>query len=199
MPSLFERKPEYWARDLADRVFEEAVKAELDLLGWPYTDNTAAHERADLYFTRQVRGRAVRAALELKEKRQRYRPRWAELAGVPEAELLALDEVAARKLLAVSPRAFVLFHDATRADRPYVLFTIVDLLCLPKVRVQRGINLHSPRMKAKWLLDARHGRGFGGLREAMSALANYLDRGLGDDLRRVGPHGPFAGESVETL
>jgi len=96
MPSLFERKPEYWERDLADREFEEAVKAELDLLGWSYTDNTTAHERADLYFTRQVRGRAVQAALELKEKRQVYRARWAELARVPEAELLTLDEVAAR-------------------------------------------------------------------------------------------------------
>ena len=52
----------------------------------------------------------------------------------------AEDEVAARKLLAVSPRAFVLFHDATREDRPYVLFTIVDLFCLPKVRVQRAID-----------------------------------------------------------
>ncbi len=199
MPSLFERRPEYWERDLADREFEEAVKAELDLLDWPYTDNTAAHERADLYFTRQVRGRPVQVALELKEKRQVYRARWAELARVPEAELLTLDEVAARKLLAVSPRAFVLFHDATREDRPYVLFTIVDLFCLPKVRVQRAINLNSPRMKAKWLLDARHGRGFDSLRSVMNALANYLDHGLGDDLHRVEPHGPFAGESVETL
>jgi hypothetical protein len=169
------------------------------LLGWEYQDNTAEHERADLYFTRQVRGRAVQAALELKEKRQVYRARWAELAGVPEAELLTLDEVSARKLLGVAPRAFLLFHDATREDRPYVLFTIVDLFCLPKVRVQRPINLNSPRMKAKWLLDARHGRGFSNLRAVMTAVATYLDRGLGDDLHRVEPHGPFAGESVETI
>jgi len=164
-----------------------------------YSDNTAEHERADLYFTRQVRGKSIHAALELKEKRQVYRARWAELAGVPEAELLMLDEVSARKLLAVSPRAFLLFHDATREDRPYVLFTIVDLFCLPKVRVQRPIRLNSPRMKAKWLLDARHGRGFDSLRSVMSALANYLDHGLGADLHRVEPHGPFAGESVETI
>jgi hypothetical protein len=199
MSNLYERRPEYWDRDLSDREFEDAVKAELELLKWPYEDNTAAHEKPDMFFFRQVRGRAVQAALELKEKRQVYRARWAELAAVPEAELLTLDEVSARKLLANAPRAFLLFHDATRDDRPYVLFTIVDLFCLPKVRVQRPINLNDRRMKAKWLIDARHGQGFNNLTAAFTAIANYLDRHMADDLRRLEPHGPFAGESVETV
>lgn len=199
MPTLYERKAEYWTRDLADREFEQAVKAGLDALGWTYEDNTTAHERPDITFVRQVRGQAVRAALELKEKRQPFRPRWAELAGLPETELLVLDEVSARKLLARAPRALLLFHDITRPELPYVLYTIIDLFCLPKVRVQREIALQDRRMKAKWLLDRRHGRVFAHLNAAFAAIATYLDRTMLDDLRRVEPHGPFLGEQVLTL
>jgi hypothetical protein len=54
-------------------------------------------------------------------------------------------------------------------------------------------------MKAKWLIDARHGQGFNNLTAAFTAIANYLDRHMADDLRRLEPHGPFAGESVETV
>jgi len=199
MPSIYERKAEYWTRDLADRAFEQAVKAGLTALGWEFQDNTAEHDRPDLYIFRQVRDERVRIALELKEKRQSYRSRWAELSGVPEAGLLVLDEVAARKLLAYAPRAALLFWDETQTVRPYVLFTIVDLLCVPKVRVQRPIALNSPRLKAKWLLDRRHGRLLPDLGSAFAAIASYMERELWDDLLRLETHGNFVGERVETL
>ncbi len=199
MPTLYERKAEYWTQDLADRAFEETVKAGLTALGWTYEDHTADFERPDLTFVRQVRGKAVRAALELKEKRQPLRGRWVELAGLPEEELLVLDEVSARKLLARAPRAFLLFHDLTRPEQPYVLFTIIDLFCAPRVRVQRPINLKDRRVKGKWLLDRRHGQAFTSLNGVFAAMATYLDRRMMDDLRRLEPHGPFIGETVETL
>ena len=199
MSTIYERQAAYWTRDLADRAFEEEVKAGLVALGWQYEDHTTAHEFPDLTFLRQVRGNPVRAALELKEKRQPLRDRWVELAGVPERELLVLDEVSARKLLARAPRAFLLFHDLTQPERPYVLFTIIDLFCMPKVRVQRAINLNDRRLKGKWLLDRRHGQVFANLNDVCAAMATYLDRRMMDDLRRVEPHGPFIGETVETL
>jgi hypothetical protein len=199
MSKLFERRSDYWTGDLQDRDFEQAVKAALDALGWQYQDNTEYFERPDLYLLRSVRGKQVRAALELKDKRQHYRSRWAELAGVPEPELLVLDEVAARKLLGCAPRSLVLFWDRTRSDRPYVLFTIFDLFCAPKRRAQRPINLRSERVKAKWLLDARHGRSFTDLNQVFAFVANYLAHGLLADLRRLEPHGPFTDENVETL
>lgn len=199
MPTLYERKAEYWTRDLADRGFEGEVKAGLAALGWEYEDETAAHDRPDITFLRQVRGAKVRAVLELKEKRQSYRSRWAELAGVPEPELLVLDEVAARKLLARAPRAFLLFHDATRPDQPLVLYTIIDLFCMPKVRVRREITLHEQRGKAKWLIDRRHGHACDNLNAAFALMATYLDREMLDDLRRLEAHGAFVGERVETL
>ena len=199
MPTIYERKAEYWTRDLADRAFEEEVKARLLALGWQLEDHTSDHDHPDLGFLRTVRGKSVRAALELKEKRQPLRDRWVELAGVPEHVLLVLDEVSARKLLARAPRAFLLFHDLTQPEWPYVLFTIIDLFCLPKVRVQRPINLNGPRMKGKWLLDRRHGQAFANLNGVFAAMATYLDRRMMDDLWRVEPHGPFTGETVETL
>ena len=199
MTSLYERKAEYWTRDLADRAFELAVMAGLDALGWEYQDNTAAHDCPDLYIYRQVRGKRLRVALELKEKRQSYRPRWAELARLPETELLVMDEVSARKLLAWAPRALLFFRDTTRPARPYVLFSIIDLFCAPKVRVQRPISLKSQRLKAKWLLDRRHGQDFADLNSGFAAMANYIDRGMLDDLRRLDAHGAFVGETVETL
>ncbi len=199
MPTLYERKAEYWTRDLADRGFEDEVKAGLAALGWAFEDETTAHDRPDITFMRQVRGKVVRAALELKEKRQPYRSRWAELAGLPEPELLVLDEVAARKLLARAPRAFLLFRDHTRPAQPYVLFTIIDLFCMPKVRVRRQINLNERLAKAKWLLDRRHGRACADLNTAFAWMATYLDREMGDQLCRLDAHGPFVGETVETL
>ena len=199
MTTIYERQAEYWTRDLADRAFEEEVKAGLVALGWQYEDHTTAHEQPDLSFVRQVRGKTVRAALELKEKRQPLRGRWAELAGVSEPELLVLDEVSARKLLARAPRAFLLFHDLTRPEQPYVLFTIIDLFCMPKIRVRRAINLNDRRMKGKWLLDRRHGQAFANLNSVFAVMATYLDRRMMDDLRRVEPHGSFIGETLETL
>jgi len=70
---------------------------------------------------------------------------------------------------------------------------------MPKVRVQRAINLAQRRMKGKWLLDRRHGQAFGNLNGVYAALATYLDRRMMDDLRRLEPHGPFTGETMETL
>jgi hypothetical protein len=199
MTQMYERRPEYWAQDLSDRGFERAVMAALEALGWDYQDNTGDHHRPDLYISRSVRGAPVRVALELKDKRQPYRPRWAELAGLPEAELLVLDEVSARKLLGCAPRALVLFQDRTRPDRPYVLFTIIDLFCAPRKRVERPIALNSERLKAKWLLDRRHGHAFGNLNSAFAYVANYLAHGMLADLRRLERHGPFIDENVETL
>jgi hypothetical protein len=199
MTTIYERKAEYWTRDLADRAFEEEVKTGLLALGWELQDHTSDHDHPDLGFLRTVRGKSVHAALELKEKRQPLRDRWAELAGVPEHELLVLDEVSARKLLARAPRAFLLYHDLTRPDAPYVLYTIIDLFCMPKVRVQRSINLAQRRMKGKWLLDRRHGQVFVSLNSMFAVLATYLDRSMMDDLRRLELHGPFIGETVETL
>jgi hypothetical protein len=199
MPTLYERSPEYWTRDLADRTFETAVMARLGEIGWEFQDNTASHDRPDLYIFRQARGERVRLALELKEKRQHYRERWAELAGVPETNLLVVDEVALRKLVAWAPRAHLLFWDETRPDRPYVLFSIIDLLCVPKVRVQRPITLNSPLLKAKWLLDRRHGRDVADLDSVLAALDRYVTQQMWDDMRRLKAHGDFIGETVETL
>ncbi|MGE5602784.1 MAG: hypothetical protein ACM30E_07020 [Nitrososphaerales archaeon] len=199
MTAMYQRQPQDWDRDLDDRRFEEQVKAALDRMRWRYQDFTSSHDLPDLVLLHTVGDERVNVALELKEKRQRYRPRWEELARLPESDVLALDEVAARKLLPFAPYAFLLYHDATGRGRPYVLYSILDLMCAPKVRVQRPINLHSERLKGKWLLNRRHGRPFSGLNDTLLELRAYVNNELPNDLRGLGAHGRYDGEVVETL
>ena len=196
----YTRQPHHWRKDLADRSFEGQVRALFDGLGWEYEDNTAQMHLPDFFATLTVSGEPQQVALEVKEKRQRYRRRWVELAnGVPQAELLVQDEVSSRKLLTFSPFAFLLFRDRVSDSAPYVLFSALDLFCMPKVRVARPIHRNSPRLKGKWLLDKRHGRAFDSLQGSLQFLAAYVAEGLMDDLRRVEPYGEFVGEAVLKL
>ena len=199
MTISYQRQPEDWERDLDDRRFEEQVKAALNVMRLRFQDFTSAHDMPDLVLLMTIGDQRVNVALELKEKRQRFRQRWEQLARIPERDLFALDEVAARKLLPFAPYAFLLYHDDTGRGRPYVLYSILDLLCAPKVRAQRSINLRNERLKAKWLLNRLHGRAYAGLNDALLDLVAYLERDLARDLRGLGAHGRYEGETVETL
>lgn len=199
MRAIYQRQPQDWKRDLEDRKFEEEVKAVLNRMRWRFQDFTSSHDLPDLVLAHTAGNQRVNVALELKEKRQRYRPRWGELARLPESDVFALDEVAARKLLPFAPYAFLLYHDATGRGRPYVLYSIIDLMCAPKVRVQRPINLHEERLKAKWLLNRRHGRPFNSLNDTLPELLAYVGDELTNDLHGLGVHGRYDGEIVETL
>jgi len=197
--SIYERRPEYWTRDLADRSFEEAIKAQLETLGWPFRDQTVAHHRPDFLVKLPLRRKEVVVALEAKEKRQHYREGWTSLAGFAEEHLLVQDEVSARTLLAHAPHAFLLFWDHLNEAEPYVCFTLLDLFCQPKVRLERPIHRNSPRLKAKWLLDRRNGRAFPHLRAVFAFINTYLARDLADELRALGPHRPGSNEAIDRL
>lgn len=197
--NIYERKAEYWTQDLADRSFEEAIKAQLEMLNWRYQDQTDAHHRPDFLLKLPLRRNERVVALEAKEKRQHYRDKWVELAGFAEEFLLVQDEVSARMLLRHAPAAFLLFWDHTQEAEPYVCFTVLDLFCQPKVRIERPIQRNSPRLKAKWLLDRRNGRGFRQLRDVFAFMNTYLARDLDDELRALQPHRPGIGEVVDRL
>ena len=197
--TIYERKAEYWVRDLADRTFEEAIKAQLDMLGWAWQDRTADHHSPDFHIELLMRKRSVVVALEAKEKRQHYRAGWVERAGIAEEYLLVQDEVSARVLLPYAPRAFLLFWDHLNQAEPYVCFTILDLFCQPRVRLERPIHRNSPRLKAKWLLDRRNGRSFRHLRAVFAFINTYLARDLAEELRALQPHRPGVGEVIDRL
>ncbi len=198
-PSIYERKAEYWTKDLADRSFEQAIIAQFETLDWPYRDQTASMDRPDFLFKLPLRKEKVIVALEAKEKRQHYRRGWGKLAGFPEEHLLIQDEVSARMLLGHAPRSFLLFWDRTDEVEPYVCFSVLDLFCQPRTRIERPIHRNSPRQKAKWLLDRRNGRAFRQLREVFAFINTYLARDLDDELRALGPHRPAIGETIDHL
>ena len=54
-------------------------------------------------------------------------------------------------------------------------------------------------MKAKWLLDRRHGVVLPDLYTTYATLATYIDRGMMRDLRALDAHGDFVGETITTL
>lgn len=197
--NIYERKAEYWTQDLADRSFEDAIKAQLETLNWPFQDQTSAHHRPDFLFKLPLRRNEVVVALEAKEKRQHYRDKWVGLAGFGEEFLLVQDEVSARMLLRHAPASFLLFWDHTQEAEPYVCFTVLDLFCQPRTRIERPIHRNSPRLKAKWLLDRRNARAFRRLRDVFAFINTYLARDLSDELRALQPHRPGAGEVIDQL
>ncbi|MEA3337982.1 MAG: hypothetical protein U9R25_19000 [Chloroflexota bacterium] len=199
MSETYERRADYWTRDLADRSFEELIKDQLDTLGWPFKDQTESHNRPDFLFRLPLRNKPVKVALEAKEKRQHYRQGWVQEVDFPEELLLVQDEVSARKLLVHAPRAFLLFWDHTVEMDPFVCFTIIDLFCQPRVRIERPINRQTRRVKAKWLLDRRNGRAFQHLRDVFAFINTYLARDLGEEVRALQSHRPGAGESIACL
>jgi len=196
----YTRRPEHWQRDLADRGLEAELRAYLAGQGLRYEDNTGRLNLPDFFIWLDVAGQERRIALEAKEKKQRYRPRWVELAGgIPEADLLVQDELSARKVLAYSPLAFLLFKDRLSREAPYVVYSGLDLFCLPKRRVNRAIAKTTPRFKGKWLLSRRDGRCFPSLGEALRFIADYSAHGYLDDLRRLECYGTFVGENVAVV
>jgi hypothetical protein len=214
----YTRRPEHWQRDLADRGLEMELRVYLAGQGLRYDeapscltsrngghdgaseDNTGRLNLPDFFVWLKLEGQERRMALEVKEKKQRYRPRWVELAGcILEPDLLVQDELSARKVLAYSPLAFLLFKDRLSRETPYVVYSGLDLFCLPKRRVNRAIARATPRFKGKWLLSRRDGRCFANLEEALRFIAEYSAHGYLDDLRRLECYGNFVGESIAVV
>jgi hypothetical protein len=196
----YTRRPEHWQKDLADRGLEVELQDYLAGQGLRHKDNTGQLLLPDFFVWLIVEGQERRIALEAKEKKQRYRPRWVELAGgIPEPDLLVLDELSARKMLAYSPLAFLLFKDRLCQETPYIVYSMLDLFCLPKRRVNRAIAKTITRFKGKWLLSRRDGRCFASLAEALRFIAEYSAHGYLDDLRRLECYGNFVGENIAVV
>ena len=162
----YTRRKEHWETDTEGRKgFEKETRRALRSDGeFEILDSTDSFDEID--FELGCRGR--RLFLEVKEKRQRYRDAWVEMGGIAEEDLFILDELAARKILLRSPRAYLLVND--RMTERICVFGALELLTLPKVRVNRSINSAVATFKGKWLIDLRHGEMAESLEEAFSFM-----------------------------
>lgn len=150
--------------------FEEELRAFLTANGMPFIDNTGSLETLDFSLT------DVNIHFDVKEKKQHINIGKWQGATIPEEHLFILDDLAARKILLKSPRSFLLVRDCTRTPTLFVVFSIVDLLCMPKRRVRRKLERASESVKGKWYTDLRHGAAHGTLANAVTYMKLYPEQ-----------------------
>lgn len=129
-----------------------------------------------------------------KEKRRRYNTKnWPDV-GIPEQHLFIVDDLAARKILAIAPNSGMVVRDNTRQS--YYLFTVVDLFLMPKVRVNRPIHNQKQGLKGKWLVDLRNGQRFNALPPVFDAIEVYLDERQAIFGKQLDCFGDYVGENI---
>ena len=190
----YTRQPAHWKTDTAGRKsFERRIRGVLAAdREFVLLDSTDSYDEID--FELGFRGR--RLFLEVKEKKQRYREAWVEAGGIPEADLFILDELAARRLVLKAPRAYLLVND--HLGERYCIAGALDLVSMPKARVNRSIEDEVATFKGKWLVDLVNMEPAGSLEEAIA----YLKRRLGgedDYWNALACHGRYRGENVPRL
>lgn len=162
----YTRQPSHWQVDTSNRkTFEREVGKALRKDGeFELLDSTESYDEVD--FELGCRGRRI--FLEIKEKRQPYREAWLEASGIKQERLFILDELSARKIVLRAPRAYLLVKDHLQSS--LTLFGALELVTLPKTRINRSIDGGIATYKGKWLIDLRHGKGCETLPEAFELI-----------------------------
>lgn len=148
-------------------MFEQEVKSFLISLNIPFEDGTKSKTALDFFLPRH------KIYFDAKEKSQPFSMKnWSEAPAAQE-NLFIIDDLAARKLLRHAPLSFCLIKDSSISQSMYYIYSIVDLLCVPKKRVKRPIEKSVKTFKGKWLLDLRDAAAFDELSDAMNYMLSY--------------------------
>jgi hypothetical protein len=148
-------------------MFEQEVKSFLTANQIPFEDGTKSKSALDFHILRR------KIFFDAKEKTQPFSMNnWNE-ATVPQDNLFIIDDLAARKLLQHAPLSFCLIKDSSIAPPMLYIYSIVDLLCIPKQRVKRPIERTVKAFKGKWLLDLRDAAVFDELGDAIKYMLAY--------------------------
>lgn len=151
-------------------MLETEIKTYLQKKQIRFTDSTASHSEIDFLLPE------LRIALDAKEKTQPFAMKnWGNVPILQE-NLFIIDDLAARKLLLHAPLSFVLIKDSSSDHAAYFVYSIVDLLCIPKRRVNRPIERIVKALKGKWLLDLRDAAIFDELSDALEYIIKYKSK-----------------------
>ncbi|MBI3195107.1 MAG: hypothetical protein HYZ34_11680 [Ignavibacteriae bacterium] len=134
---------------------------------------------------------------DVKEKKQHFNMSNWEGTNIPEEYFFILDDLAARKILLKAPRSFVLIRDSVRTPVYYV-FSIVDLLCIPKKRVRRALEKNARTFKGKWLIDFRHAMKFDSLEDAVKYMVTYPKQYDKIFKEQIDCWGEYENENIQT-
>lgn len=146
---------------------EQEVKHCFLKRGITFLDHTRSHHELD--FALPDPG----IHLDVKEKLQQFsKANWSNVA-TPQEYLFIIDDLAVRKMLLHAPRSFCLIKDSSPSPPMYYIYSIVDLLCIPKTRVRRPIERQVKGYKGKWLVDLRDAAAFVSLDGALDYVLAY--------------------------
>ena len=171
--------------------FEQEFREYLLRNPWmAFVDNTGS--MSDLDFT--LVGKRSTFHVEIKEKRQPIRTDYWGNLDIPERYQFILDDLSARKVLGRSPNSGLL----VRAESTYILFTVLDLFSMPKVRFNRTLRPgKTEQIKGKWVIDLRSGTVCPNLDCVLLAIGEYI--AIRTELFSVSPCvGTFKGETIQS-
>ena len=132
--------------------------------------------------------------LDAKEKIQEIQAaNWPE-TGVPQEHLFILDDLAARKLLKFAPNSGLVVRDNLR--NLYFFFNVVDLVLMPRLRVNRRLGWGETVLKGKWLIDLRNGVQCASLLEVFEQIAVYHDMKEEIFQNALACYGEYVGEEI---
>lgn len=161
----------------------------------PYADHSRGEDRFNrLDFAFGALAEKRYFSFDAKEKRQRYRlEQWPE-TGIAEQDLLILDDLAARKVLAFAPNAGLVVRD-NLSGPAYYFFTVVDLYLMPKLRVNRRIG-EQALLKGKWLIDLRNGQRCSDIEDVFPLIEAYLEQREAIFSKTLACFGDYVGEMI---
>ncbi len=149
------------------RMLEQEVKSYLSKKRISFVDYTRSHHELDFELP------GFRIFLDVKEKLQPFsRTNWPKTA-TPHEHLFILDDLAARKMLLRAPKSFCLIKDSTSTPPMFYIYSIVDLLCMPKTRARRPLERNVKVYKGKWLIDLRDAAAFVSVEDALKYVLAY--------------------------
>jgi hypothetical protein len=150
--------------------FEQEIKKLLTTRYRDLVDSTESHTRLDFHIP------SAGIHIEVKEKRQKFTmSHWPEVS-IPQDHFFILDDLTARKLLQHAPHSYVLIRDSSVRPQMYYVYSIVDLLIIPKRRCRRPIKRNVPAFKGKWLIDLRSAAAFESAESAIDYIVGYKNK-----------------------
>jgi hypothetical protein len=147
-----------------DEMYKALEEFVIDNPGMDFYRNTRSVSLPDF----KISGPLFQAMIEVKEKNGPYSGKNWGISQRQEQAVFILDELTVRKLIYHSPGAFLVIKDNTVHGKPYYLYSVTDLACMPKKRFNRPMQ--NGLLKGKWMIQWAHGMRLDNLRDVLNRI-----------------------------
>jgi hypothetical protein len=111
--------------------------------------------------------------VELKEKRQKYVAKDWSLTDEAERFIFIVDDLSIRKILKHAPLSGLLIRDIT--TNRFHFYSVVDLMLIPKKRMNRNISKTTLSLKGKWLINLGDSYTTPNLKNIIDHISDYIE------------------------